>query len=171
MLGRNARTDEFETTLTKDRALLVHNQTAAFREKRQFRAYHEFTTTVTLRLVAARPFLLTHQMLWTGRGAARAVITTGSTPSGTWVDMPTNFCKYLLDGPVVGTTPISTGGSVTGGQEREVLASDSGTGGGLGNPMQFPGERALPAGTYYITITVTGTTYGMYVIEYEEIPV
>lgn len=171
MLGRNGRTDELETTLTKDRALLVHNQTAAFREKRQFRAYREFTTNVTLRLVAERPFLLTHQMLWTGRGAARAVITTGSTPSGVWDTLPTNFCKYLLDGPVVGTTPIFVGGSATGGQEREVLATDSGSGGGQGNPMDFPGERALPAGTYYITIAVTGTTYGMYIIEYEEIPV
>lgn len=171
MIGRNPRTDENETLWSRDRALLVHDQTSGFREKRQFRAYKEFSANTVIKFVALKPFYLAFQSLWTGQGAARMVVTTGGTESGTFVPVPTKFCKYLLDGPVDGSTTLSTGGSVTVGTEREVLRADSGTsGGGTGSTSTGGGERALPAGTYYFTITVTGTTSGMYALEWEELP-
>jgi hypothetical protein len=171
MIGRNPRTNEPETLHSRDRALLVHPQTAGFREKRQFRAYREFSANTTIKFVAAKPFYLTFQSLWTGAGAARMVVSTGGTESGTFTPVATAFCKYLLDGPVVGSTALSAGGTVTLGSEREVLRADSGTaGGGTGSTSTGGGERALPAGTYYFTITVTGTTAGMYALEWEELP-
>ena len=171
MIGRNPRTGENETLWSRDRALLIHDQTAGFREKRQFRAYKEFSANTVLKFVALKPFYLTFQSLWTGQGAARMVVTTGGTESGTFVAVPTKFCKFLLDGPVDGSTTLSTGGTVTVGTEREVLRADSGTaGGGTGSTSTGGGERALPAGTYYFTITVTGTTAGMYALEWEELP-
>lgn len=151
-------------------SLLVREQTSGFFNKKQFRAYYEFAATTVLRFTAARPFLLTHQSLWTGQGSARMVISTGGTPGGTFTPVATKFCKYLLDGAVDGDTTLAAGGTVTIGQEREVLRSDSSTaGGGSGNSNTLGGERALPAGTYYMTITVTGTTAGMYSLEWEEL--
>jgi hypothetical protein len=150
---------------------LICGLTRGLFEKKQFRAYVEFNATTTLKFTAAKPFMLTHQALWTGTGAARCVITTGSTESvafgGT---LATKFCKNLLDGAVAGNVVIGTGGTVTGGNEREVLRSDSSSaGGGSGNQNVLGGERLLPAGTYYMTITVTGTTSGMYSLEWEEL--
>lgn len=171
MIGRNPRTDELETLWSRDRALLVHEQTSGFREKRQFRAYREFAANTVMKFVATKPFYLTHQSLWTGQGAARLVISTGGTESGTFTPVTTKFCRFLLDGPVSGFTTLSAGGAVTLGTEREVLRADSGSaGGGTGSTSTQGSERALPAGTYYFTITVTGTTAGMYVLEWEELP-
>lgn len=139
-------------------------------EKRQFRAYREFTTSTVLKFEATHPFLLTYQSLWTGQGAARVVVSTGGTEGGTFTAIPTKFCKYLLDGAVAGGTVVSAGGTHTGGSEREVLRSDSSSaGGGQGNKNTLGGERILPAGTYYMDITVTGTTSGMYAVEWEEL--
>lgn len=171
MIGFNPRTNSVETLWARDKSLLVHDQTAGFREKRQFRAYKEFTANTVIKMVFTKPFYLTYQSLWTGQGAARVVVSTGGAESGTFVDMPTKFCKYLLDGPVAGATTITTGGTVTIGVEREVLRADSGSaGGGTGSMNVLGNERALPAGTYYVSVVVTGTTQGMYSIEYEELP-
>lgn len=162
---------QIQGVLSENGSLLVTEQTAGFYAKRQFRAYREFSANTTIKFAAAKPFLLTAQRLWTGQGAARIVISTGGTESGTFTVVPTKFCKYLLDGPVAGNTVVSAGGTVTLGTEREVLRSDSAsTGGGSGNSDSMVNTRALPAGTYYMTITVTGTTTGMYALEWEELP-
>lgn len=169
MIAFNARTKEQESLQSLGGALFVQEQTKGFAEKRQFRAYKELSANTTLKMVFAKPFYLTDQRLWTGQGAARLVISTGGVESGTFVAMPTKACKWLLDGPVAGSTTITTGGTVTLVNEREVLRSDSGTaGGGAGNTDFLSARRALPAGTYYFTITVTGTTQGMYSLEWEE---
>lgn len=166
----NARIKEIETLRSLGGALFVQDQTRGFAEKRQFRAYRRFTTSQALKMVFSKPFYLTYQKLWTGAGAAVMTITTGSTEGGTF-DTPvtTKACKWLIDGPVDGFTTIMTGGTVSGGNEREVLESDSGTGGNAnGNGDELASRRALPAGTYYFDIVVTGTTRGTYIIEWEE---
>lgn len=169
MNGYNGRTGEPERLFSLGGALFVTDQTRGFVEKRQFRAYKEFTALTVIKMVFTKPFYLTAQSLWTGQGAARLVVSTGGTESGTFVPMPTKFCKWLIDGPIDGYTTVSTGGAVTIGNEREVLRSDSGTaGGGTGNGNALSGRRALPAGTYYFTITPTGTTQGIYSLEWEE---
>lgn len=165
----NSRINEVETLRSLGGALMVQDQTRGFAEKRQFRAYKQFSTNTAIKMVFAKPFYLTFQRLWTGAGAAVLTITTGSTEGGVWVDMPTKACKWLLDGPVAGSTTITTGGTITGGNEREVLESDSGTGGNAnGNGADLAARRALPAGTYYFNIVVTGTTRGQYSLEWEE---
>lgn len=169
MIGHNARINEPETLRSIGGALFVQEQTRGFSEQRQFRAYREFSANTTIKMVFSKPFYLTAQSLWTGQGAARLVISTGGTESGSFVAMPTKFCTWLLDGEVVGNTVCTVGGSVTVGNEREVLRADSGTGGGApGNGTELNSRRALPAGTYYFTIVVTGTTVGMYSLEWEE---
>lgn len=166
----NSRIKEVETLQSLGGALLVQEQTKAFAEKRQFRAYHRFTTNTALKIVFSKPFYLTFQRLWTGAGAAVMTITTGSTevtPFATPVT--TKACKWLVDGAVTGFTTITTGGTLSGGNEREVLESDSGTGGNAnGNGSDLAARRALPAGTYYFNIVVTGTTKGQYSLEWEE---
>ena len=169
MNGYDGRTKEPERIHSLGGALFVTDQTRGFVEKRQFRAYKEFTTATVIKAVFAKPFYLTAQSLWTGQGAARLVVSTGGTESGTFVAMPTKFCKWLLDGAQAGSTTVFTGGTVTIGSEREVLRADSGTGGGAsGNGTELSGRRALPAGTYYFTITPTGSTQGMFSWEWEE---
>lgn len=165
----NSRINEIESLRSLGGALFVQDQTRGFAEKRQFRAYKRFAANTTLKMVFAKPFYLTYQKLWTGAGAAVMTITTASTEGGVWVDMPTKACKWLLDGPVTGFTTITTGGTIAGGNEREVLESDSGTGGNAnGNGDDLASRRALPAGTYYFNIVVTGTTRGQYSLEWEE---
>jgi hypothetical protein len=169
MNGYNGRTLSPERLISLSGSLFMQDQTRGFPEKRQFRAYKEFSVLTVIKMVFAKPFYLTAQSLWTGQGAARLVISTGGVEGGTFVTMPTKFCKWLLDGPVAGNTLVTTGGTVTIVNEREVLRSDSGTaGGGAGNGTELANKRALPAGTYYFTITPTGTTSGMYSLEWEE---
>ena len=136
-------------------------------DKRQFRAYREFTAATTIKFVAAKPFLLTAQTLYCDAGNAKATITTGGTEAGTFTAMATKFCKWLIGGPTVGSTTLSVGGTTSGGTEREVLRAASGAGVGILNSIG--GTRALDAGTYYITIAVTGTTSGVYSLEWEEL--
>lgn len=166
----NGRTHEVETSIGLGGAIFVQDQTRGFPEKRQFRAYRRFTTSQALKMVFTKPFYLTYQKLWTGQGAAVMTITTGSTELTPFPNaLPTKSCKWLIDGPVLGFTSILTGGTITGGNEREVLESDSGTGGNAnGNGDELASRRALPAGTYYFDIVVTGTTRGQYVLEWEE---
>jgi len=139
-------------------------------QQRCFRAYLEFSANTVIQFVATKPFLLTTQKLWTGQGAARVVVSTGGTPSGTFLPLATKFCTNTKDGLAVGTTTLSSGGTVTTGTEREVLRADSGTaGGGTGSTDAQSGERVLAAGTYFMSVTVTGTTQGMYTLEWEEL--
>jgi len=165
-------TGQYESGTTFRGAAITQDLSLGLLHKHKFRAYSEFAdAVVTIKLVFTVPFLLTSQRLWTGRGAARAVVRTGSTESGTFTALATKFCMNTLGGDVVGLTTALVGGSVTGGTEREVLLSDSGTaGGGSGNADLLDGLRILGAGTYYIVITPSGTTLGKWAIEWEELP-
>jgi hypothetical protein len=97
------------------------------------------------------------------------VIRTGGTAGGTFTGMSTKFGLNTVGGEAPGFATFSTGGTITGGVEREVLRADSSTsGGGSGNADQVVNRRYLPAGTYYFEIVVTGTTTGMYSLEWEE---
>lgn len=149
---------------------LVSLLTGGFFQKKQFRAYREFTANTVIKLTFSKPFQLHSQVLYCDTGAAKVTVSTGGTEGGTFTTMPTKFCKYLLDGPVDGHTTAQVGGTVTLGNEREVLRVNCGTGGNAATAATtLTSIRALPAGTYYVTITVTGTTTGVYAIEWEEL--
>lgn len=141
-----------------------------FWQAKQFRAYREFTANTTLKIVAARPFILTSQSLTAIIGTVRVAIGRGGTEGGTFAPISTKFCKYLLDGEVAGSTVISAGGSITGGTERDVLMSNAGSIlASVGSGAAIGGLRALAAGTYYVNIVCTGTTNGVYSLEWEEL--
>lgn len=159
-------------------ALLVQMQSMGFWRGRQFRAYKELNLaaagSVTLRLVATAPFLLTDQTLRLIGGDARAVIRVGATPTGTFATLPTVNPKFRIGMEPVSTITISElTGSLAGGTEREVLLCAASTGGsvksGLGE-TQLAAWRGLPATTFYITITAgdAGAT-GIYAIEWEDL--
>lgn len=159
-----------ESNVSADGALCITDKSAALFGKRLFRAYHEFTASTVVKFVATKNFFLSTQRLWTGAGAARLVVTQGGTEGGTYTALATKFCLNTVGGDVPGATTVSTGGTLTGGSAREVLRSDSATaGGGTGNADTVNNRRFLAAGTYYMVITVTGTTSGMYALEWEEV--
>lgn len=166
---RNIKTGAVEGSRALDGSMSVTDRTVALYEKRLFRAYREFTGNTTVKFVAGKNFHLTSQRIWTGKGAVRLAITTGGTEGGTFTPLATKFSLNTVGAVAAGSTNVSVGGTHTGGTEREVLRSDSGTaGGGQGNGDYVVNSRYLTAGTYYFDIVVTGTTDGMYILEWEE---
>ena len=157
-------------------AQLGHMSGTGFWEGRQFRAYFEFaqgTGVLVLRLVATQPFLLQYEALTVHKGEVLVEVRTSSTPSGTWTALPDNVQgKYRIGVTPVSTISLSTGGSITGGVVREPIRIIAGTGGSVKaatSVSSITGERGLPAGTYYIRIECTGTTEGMFVLEWEDL--
>lgn len=167
----NAYTGRQDSAATFQGAALTLDATPNLFKAKSFRAYREFTASTVLRFTASTPFLLTIQRLNVDSGAARATITVGSTPTGTFAPLPTRFSKNGVTSPQ--PTPdvaidVLTG-TITGGTEREVIRVNSGA--GAGAVSELTGVRLLPAGTYWINIVVTGSTSGLYAIEYEEVAV
>lgn len=150
-------------------ATLILDATRGLCRGLAFRAYREFTAATVLRLTATTPFMLTAQNLYVDTGAARVVITIGSTPTGTFAPLPTKFSKnsVFLPQPTPGMDVDVLTGTLAGGTEREVLRVNSG--GGAGAFSNLSGVRILPAAVYYISIAVTGSTSGVYSLEYEEL--
>lgn len=152
-------------------SLLTTGITPSFIQGRSYRAYKEFTANTVLRFTATKPFMLTLQSLWVDTGAARATVSVGGTAGGTYTALPTVFARNGTVQPVPAPDVLITqGGTITGGTEREVLrvaagnaAVASGSGGQIGT------VRLLPAGSYYISIVVTGATSGVYGVEYDEL--
>lgn len=136
--------------------------------KRKFRVYREFTGATVLRFTAGRDFLLTTQDLQLDAGQARVAIMVGGTPGGTFTDIPTKFCMNTIGGDSAGFSTVAAGGTFTGGTERDVMRANAGGGAGAGRPSSA-GIRMLGAGTFYMVITVTGTTSGIYSFEFEEL--
>jgi hypothetical protein len=167
-MAYDALTGKYAEGATFEGASLSVDLTRGFFEKRTFRAYREFTAATVLKFTCTKPFLLTFQGLYVDAGVAKATVFQGGTEGGTFTTVPTKFCKYLLDGPIAGNATVGVGGTITGATEREVLRASSGAGVGIVNTVQ--GVRALAAGTYYISIAVTGTTSGVYTLEWEELP-
>jgi hypothetical protein len=131
---------------------------------RQYRVYREFTASTVLKFVATKPFILTGQNLYVDAGAARVAVSIGGTEGGTFTTFGTLFGKNGTNVKPSGAT-VAAGGTITGGQEREVLRVNAGA--GQGAVTSLLGDRVLPAGTYYMSITVTGTTSGVYSFEFE----
>ena len=150
----------------------VDNVAPGLWEGHAFRAYTEFNANTVVRFVADTPFALDAQSLLALEGEARVVIVTGGTPGGSFTAVPTHFNKKLIGTPIAPTFTVGIGGTHTGGNEREVLMVKAGTGGqAVAVQTLSQGKRLLPAGTYYMRITVTGTTRGMYALEYDQLPV
>lgn len=160
------------TVVGFDGAQAYTDLSKAFLEGRSYRMFKEFTADTVIRITATGPFLLTAQNLYVDAGQARVTISVDpTTDTGTWATLAT---KYQKNGTVLASfdhVTVEEGGAITGGVVRETLRVNASV--FIGSAAQLQGKRLLPAGTYYITIDVTGTTSGIYSIEYDvlEVPV
>ncbi len=137
-------------------------------EGKTFRVYHEFAANTVIQFTADQDFALDAQSLQVLTGEARLEIMTAGTPGGTFTPLATHFNKKLTGTPAAPTFVISAGGTHTGGDEREVLLVAAATGGNAATAAtQSQGKRLLPANTYYMRITVTGATRGLWAVEYD----
>lgn len=137
-----------------------------------FRVYREFNAATVIRFTADTDFALDSQLLTVLAGEARVEVVTGGTPGGTFTEFLTHFNKKLTGTPLAPTFGMASGGTHTGGTIREILLVAAPTGGptGAASTAAFSqGKRLLPAGTYYMRITVTGTTRGMWAVEYDKL--
>lgn len=151
-------------------AILVVVQSMGLWDGKQFRQYFPFTGATQLQFVCARDFILTRQLLYVDDGLAQVRVLTGATPAGTFTNTESQAAKNRL-GTVtyVQQNFMKSGGTFTGGTERELFRADSGAGVGIAFLNVEDNARVLPAGTYYFDITVTGITGGIYSFEWEEL--
>ncbi len=164
----NDRTGSRTSNVGFDGAASSTSLSRAFLAGKAFRLYKAFTANTQIRFVATKPFLLKSQTMYCDAGQATAVITAGSTLGGSWAALPTKFpVNGVVSPEPTPTVTVEEGGTITGGTERERLRAASGAGVGIVNSVVTP--RLLPAGTYSIALTVTGTTAAIYSIEYEEL--
>ena len=153
-------------------ALFVQLMSKGLWDGRAFRQYFPFTVAAQFRFEAARPFILSDQVLYVGEGSAQVQVLTGSTPSGTWNATLTQTGKnrYTAEAlAYIQQNIVQSGGTFTGGTERELIRANAGVGQGNASRTVDSNVRILPAGTYYFNITVTGTTSGIYAFEWEEL--
>lgn len=153
------------SALSRFGVLLVDIVSPGLWAGRSFRVYHEFTTTSVIRFEAVADFALDSQLLNLTEGAVRLEIVTGGTEGGVFTAIPGHFNKNLLGTPATPTFIIGVGGTHTGGTEREVLNASSLKDSSVSTSSQ--GKRLLPAGIYYMRLTVTGTTAGLWAVEYD----
>lgn len=149
-------------------SMFVQQMSRGLWEKKKFRAYKEFTGATTVKFVITKNFLLTLQDLQLDAGMARMRVVTGATEGGTFTALASKFSMNTVGGDVPGNSTLTSGGTITGGTEREVMRANAGAGAGAGRPASA-GIRVLSAGTYYLDITVSGTTSGVYSLEWEEL--
>jgi PKD repeat protein len=158
------------SALSRWGVLLIDIVAPGLWQGRAFRVYHEFTANTVIQFIADTDFALDTQTLSVLAGEARVEILTGGTPGGTFTPLPTHFNKKLTSTPVAPTFIIGAGGTHTGGTQREVLSAVTSAGGqAVTAATESQGKRLLPAGTYYMRVTVTGTTRGMYAVEYDKL--
>lgn len=140
-------------------------------EGRQFRAYRQFSAAVLLRFNATKDFILTAQSLSVSAGQGTVqILTSPTTDTGTWAAIGTNVQKNRLSvNTYVQANAVQVGGAITGGTEREILVANAGVGQGNSAANILASPRLLPAGLYYFNITISGTTAGVFSIEWEEL--
>lgn len=147
-------------------AQLFQSFTGSYMEGRCFRFFHEFATSAVLRFVATKPCLLTEQVLYVDAGVARLTTYADGTPGGTFTTSTNLYPRNGLVPYTLGLA-VAAGGTHTGGIVRDVVRVNAGA--GAGAVSRISSNRMLPPGTYYIKIDVTGTTSGVYSLEFEEL--
>ncbi len=143
------------------------------------RFFHEFNipngSSVWFRFTSPIDFLLFEQTLTVDSGGIRFTAYTGGTESGTWTPVTTVIPKNFMSStpPYVRQVNIDTGGTLAGGNLREVVrlvcpgSTAQRTTVSGGNQT----ERGLSAGTYYLqleNIAHSGASTGVYTIAWAE---
>lgn len=139
----------------------------------QYRAYAPFNLTNTgtqvFKFVCPFDFLFTAHSAYLDEGDIHAEIYIGSTEAGVWTTVGTHFNLNSLPGSnPAPTAVISTGGTITGGSQRELHMLKTGGGNPQGQEGLLSGQRLVPAGTYYVKLTAQGVaSNGIWRMAYE----
>lgn len=157
--------------------LRVDAAQTGFFEGREFRSFFELNmaggTSRTFKFVAPCEFVLFGQDLLINAGAVRYEAFVGSTEGDTFnVLVPVIGKNRMLERRAPYYSPqvvISTGGTISGGTNTDLALLDTtNQSGGIGVSLASGEERGLPAGTYYIRLTATGTVTGVFRLWWEE---
>lgn len=143
-------------------------------EGRQFRAFHKLSASVQLRFQAVTPIVLQSQAVLASSGLITLSVYTGSADGGGWAEISANdqnVSKNRLPGNTyVRQSGLQSGGTFTGGTEVEYLLANGGNGQGNLSQNILGQPRLLPAGLYYFSFTLSGTSpSGVYSVEWEEL--
>lgn len=143
------------------------------------RFFHEFNipsgSSVWFRFTSPIDFILFEQTLTVDSGGIRFTAYTGGTESDTWTPVTTVIPKNFMSSAPHYTRQVSidTGGTLTGGNLREVVRLVSP--GSTAHHATVSGgnqtERGLSAGIYYLqleNIANSGASTGVYTITWAE---
>lgn len=165
----NPRTGWFEQAQGAAGVMLVEESSAAFREGRQYFAFHEFSvngnSSTAIKVVIASDTLMRDFFVETISSNMSVEIVSGGTEGGSFnVPIPIFPTNNMSSAPVRPTTSVFTaGGTVTGGTTLDKFLLNAGNNinqstrqhGGEAFPVGFP------AGTYYVRLTTLVNTTGI----------
>lgn len=146
---------------------------------REFRTFKEFnladTTSLVIKIVSPINFIIFGASLNLVEGEIRVESLTGGTEGGSFSDsLPVYARNAMSEVPAVYTPQIvmTSGGTLTGGAIRDVLLNKTSGNSNFASSVgvEQSDERGLPAGTYYIKLTATGTSRGVFSLRWEERP-
>jgi len=159
--------DIYTSSTENYRRIRVDTAQTSFFQGRQFRSYYDFSLTASeiryFRFTSLTDFVLFDQSISVSGGSIRLSVWTGSTPAGTWTNIPVigkNRMSSIPQPPYISSVTFQTGGTFTAGTEVEAIrlvsatatAQQSTVGASSGD------ERGLPASSFYIKIEATSST-------------
>ena len=143
-----------------------------------FRAFYEFSiaqgATQVIRVTAGGNIEVSSQRITVDAGSIRMAAASGGTPGGTWTTVAGQFpVNQMSDTPVYAkTTLVDTGGTHTGGIERDLLRIVSDLQGNAASTIGavIGNTRGLSAGSYYVRLQNIGTVNatGVYYLDWSE---
>jgi hypothetical protein len=165
----NPRTGWFEQAQGAAGVMLVEESNAAFRQGRQYFAFHEFSvlgnSSAAIKVVIASDTIMRDFFVDTVSSTMSVEIVSGGTEGGTFnVPVPIFPTNNMSSTPVRPTTSVFTaGGTLTGGTTLDKFLLYAGNNinqstrqhGGEAFPVGFP------AGTYYVRLTTLVNTTGI----------
>lgn len=159
--------DIYTSSTENYRRIRVDTAQTSFFQGRQFRSYYDFSLTASevryFRFTSLTDFVLFDQSISVSGGSIRLSVWTGSTPAGTWTNIPVigkNRMSSIPQPPYISLVTFQTGGTFIAGTEVEAIrlvsatatAQQSTVGASSGD------ERGLPASSFYIKIEATSST-------------
>ena len=159
---------------------IIEQGSAGFWDGKQFRAFLDFTLlnaqTAVIKFVSPIDFVIRTQGFFIVEGECLFEAVLGGVEGGSFsVDVPTFGKNRSSKRPIPNyerQITLKTGGTITGGSVSEVVriktSDNSHQAVTVGN--ENSNIRFLPAGTYYLRFTATGTVRGVYTLEWEEKP-
>jgi hypothetical protein len=159
-----------------NRRLRVDVGQTGFFAGREFRTFYEFSSSFVIQVVAPVNTILFEISVALTSGEVRVESVTGGTPGGMFsTPLPVFARNTMTERPFPYYTPQVTaavGGTHTGGTVLDVFknktADNANFAAGVGSGSSD--ERGVGPATYYIRVTVTGTTAGILKFRWEERP-